>query len=308
MRKQSWPIYILKPIVENKAMSGLLGQFLHFLQFEKQVSPHTLSAYKSDLKQFFTVVPQPQFLISEVRLFSDFLVKRELAYSTIHRKLSALQSFLMFLFREGVIAHSPKDWIVFPKPERRLPHCATVSTVATLLNSEFLGPFPLRDRAILELIYGCGLRVSECCHLGIDQVYLDQGWIDVTGKGNKTRRLPLPDCAKQAIVRYLATERDSISKKGKDTRVLFINRFGKAISRQFIFLLLKKQGEMLTGSSSLSPHGLRHSFATHLVEASVDLRFVQALLGHASVATTQLYTHVSREALRKQYKKSHPRG
>jgi integrase/recombinase XerD len=282
-------------------MKSHIPDFMIYLKIEKKVSEHTCAAYLTDVRQFFGWNSSPQLHSEEIQSWIKHLQNQGLSSPTITRKLAALRCFLGFLFRESLIPESPDLWVAIPKPARSLPKALSSSSMTALFETPGVSRL---DRAILELLYGCGLRVSECCSLRIAQVNLDKGWITVTGKGNKQRQVPLGDYAKLAITAYLEQDRLPVSHKANG--YLFLNRSGRPISRQSIFLKIKKMAKS-NHLDNVHPHTLRHSFATHLVEQDVDLRFVQALLGHADISTTQVYTHISREKLKKVYEHAHPR-
>jgi len=282
-----------------------LSEFEHHLVYERQMSMHTISAYLSDIKQFYAWcgTEGPSFTKEEVSSYSFYLKKLELKYASMHRKLSALQTFFKFLFREGRIALSPKAWIVFPKREKKLPKILSALDIPSLAKN-LKTSFPLRDRAILEVLNGCGLRVSECCTIQCENIHFDQSWLDVIGKGGKERRVPLLDSVKLAIEAYLMHERPNLLGRQAMVSELFLNRFGRPLSRQSIFKMV--QGLFKGMGKSASPHLFRHTFASKLVNNELDIRYVQRLLGHASVTTTQIYTHVSMDKLRHIYKETHP--
>ena len=267
----------------------------------------TLSAYRSDLLQYLDWFSSPMFSAQECTAYLKKLTARGLSGATMHRKLSAVRRFLWFLHREGVIDAIPAFWQGNPKREQRLPKSLSIAKANAMVDLAQAGQFSNRDHAILELLYSCGLRVSECCGLLVSQLELGMGWVDVIGKGDKQRRLPLGAPAQGAVKAYLTSERHLLVREGYECGHLFLNRFGRPISRQFIFKLVRQSGAVAE-VGRVSPHMLRHSFATHLLDGEADIRYVQALLGHASLSTTQIYAHVSRERLIHAYKRAHPRS
>ncbi|OEU73553.1 MAG: tyrosine recombinase XerC [Desulfuromonadales bacterium C00003107] len=292
-------------------MQQLMTDFEQHLTVERNLSAHTLRAYRQDLEEFQSFLQQdstPALRMTEV---DTLVLRRYLAClhrknsrSTIARKLSALRSFFAYLVRQGVLTSNPGELIATPRQEKYLPKTLTVDEVFALIEqqggSELL---VCRDRAILEVFYSCGLRVGELAALNVDSVDLEQDLVRVLGKGSKERLVPLGRQARAALERYL-----DVRDEAQDHDALFLNyRRGRlsarSIERNFKQLLLKA-GLV----KDATPHSLRHSFATHLLDGGADLRAIQELLGHASLSTTQKYTQVSLDHLMDVYDRAHPRG
>ncbi len=283
---------------------GYLKEFISYLQVEKGYSANTLSAYRGDLEKF-TGYDLTQ---KGVSLFLRNMSKKGMAASTISRALACLKSYFKFLINEGYLVKDPTEDILFPKLPRKLPKSIGMA------EAEFLVESParkdkksLRDRALLDLLYSCGMRASEACDLNIKDVNFESGFIKCFGKGSKERIVPVSGAALEAMQKYLKLSRPRLLKK-KLSEALFLDRSGKRLTRQGVWFIIKKYVAITGSKASISPHTLRHSFATHLLEKGADLRSVQEMLGHANIATTQIYTNVSRERLKKVYKEAHPRA
>ena len=280
----------------------LSDDFLVFLEVEKGYSDKTIREYSYDLKMFkkFSKEPIEKCTTSDLRRFFLYL-KRDKSYAprSLHRKICSLKSFYKFLKKEAFISINPAENIESPKIPRSLPKTISIDEALTLLNA----PTNLRDRAVLYLLYGTGMRVSELSDLNIENLDLKNRLIRIIeGKGNKDRLIPLPDLIIPIIEEYLNARRDDI-----DSSALILNRSGQRLTSRSIQRLVKKYKEQVNlQEKKVTPHTLRHAFATHLLANSVDIRVIQELLGHASLSTTQLYTHVSLEHLRKSYDLGHP--
>ena len=283
-------------------------------------SPHTRKAYESDLRQFVTWAERggaanPQAVDHLVlRRYLAYLTTRGMARPTIARKAAALRAFFGWLRKRGIVATDPTRNLRAPKGDRRLPKVPKSTEVATLLDQ---APDPpeddavavavaLRDAAILEVLYGAGLRISELCGLGPSDVDLRGGLVTVLGKRSKIRRVPLGEVAIAAIRTYLDSGRKILSGPASPADALFLNRRGRRLTPRDARRILERR--LLTDGRAISPHTLRHAYATHLLEGGADLRAVQELLGHADVATTQLYTHLTKDRLRAVYDATHPRA
>ncbi len=295
-------------------MSRSAQQFLRWLAVERQYSAHTLRAYAKDLEIF------EQFLdgrgrsvtdttVRDVRAFLAFLRARGLSRSTVGRKVSAVRSFFKYLFREGVIGRNPLAAMRTPRRESRLPIFLTVSEVERLLSApDCSGWMGARDRAILETLYGGGLRVGELVGLNDEDVELSSGLARVRGKGKKERLAPLGRCAADAITHYRQL-RDGARLPEKDPAALFINAVsGGRLSSRSVRRIMRRRLLEAGLDGSPSPHALRHSFATHMLQNGADLRSVQELLGHEHLRSTQVYTHLTTENLREIYNRAHPRA
>ena len=286
---------------------SVLKDYQSFLSIERGMSPNTVASYAGDVKAFFehAGVERPRDVTREHILdyfarLSDSVSKRTQA-----RLLSALRSFFGWCILEGERKDDPTDGVDMPKIGRYLPDVLSVEEVSKILDSVDLSkPFGLRDRAILEVLYGCGLRVSELCGLRISQVYLEEGFVRIIGKGDKQRLVPLGDMAADAIRAYLPARTDP--QRGSED-ILFLNKFGTALSRVAVFNMVKNQTMLAGIYKTISPHTFRHSFATHLVENGADLRVVQEMLGHESILTTEIYTHIDSATWQAEVLKHHPR-
>ena len=282
-------------------------------------SPHTRQAYESDLRQFVAWAerggaPGPQAVDHLVlRRYLAYLTTRRMARPTIARKAAALRSFFGWLRKRGIVAVDPTRNLRAPKGDRRLPRVPKAAEVAALLDenpSTADDPLALavaaRDDAILEILYGAGVRVSELCGLGPSDVDLRGGMVTVLGKRSKIRRVPLGEVAIAAIRAYLDRGRTNLSGPLTPPDALFLNRRGRRLTPRDARRILERR--LLSDGRAISPHTLRHAYATHLLEGGADLRAVQELLGHADVATTQLYTHLTKDRLRAVYNATHPRA
>lgn len=308
-----------------------LEQFMRYLEAEKSASPHTITNYLMDIRQFILQQwgenGRPPFAWNEVDRFAGrrFLAgfqKGGCSPATSRRKLSSMRSFFRFLVREEVVKTNPFTGLALPRRVRKLPTVLSVDEVGRLLgaplkktfDSEARQPFTrcaqLRDAAILELIYSTGMRLSEVTSLKEEQVDLLSGLIRVRGKGKKERMCPLGNPAIKAVRAYLDERETFLALLGKSRRsaALFLNKNLGPLTPRSVERMMKKYLAQAGLNTSRSPHALRHSFATHLLDAGADLRSVQELLGHASLSTTQIYTHVSIERLKDVYEKAHPRA
>ena len=291
----------------------LLDQFLSHLRIERGLSENTVSSYSSDLIKYFRHLDNKEkypLLVNREDIAQYLaLIKKKNDYSprTIARNLSAIKMFYRFLIGEGRLADNPARLLEPIKLPRRLPGTLSHDEVDRLLaspdNTASLGQ---RDSAMLELLYATGLRVSELVGLHLVNLNLDPGFIRTIGKGSKERLVPMGDKARDAIKLYLTYGRPDLI-KGKNVPYLFLNSRGSSISRQGFWKIIKKYGIIAEITKKITPHSLRHSFATHLLEGGADLRSVQIMLGHSDISTTQIYTHVSRERLKQIHEKYHPR-
>jgi integrase/recombinase XerC len=304
-------------------MEKFIEKFDNYLFAIKNASVHTRRNYRNDLNQFFTFLRENEASIcnqEEVALnkISPSIIREFLAHllqknskTTIARKIATLNSFFCFLIKEGFTALNPVQAISAPKPEKVIPSFLSVDEIFSLIeqpnHEKELGR---RDRAILELMYSCGLRVSELVSLNLGDFDLPQGNLRVKGKGNKERMLPIGTKALEAIQDYL-TVRSGLEAKIKyqgKSPALFLNHRGERLSTRSIGRMINKYARFLTMFRPIHPHAIRHTFATHLLDAGADLRSIQELLGHSSLSTTQKYTHVSIDRLMEVYDKAHPRA
>ena len=285
-----------------------IERFLRYLSAERNASPYTCLNYRLDLKQFFQFLAHQRLrAISplDIRRFVAHLATTQASRRTIARKLSCLRSFFRFLCREGTLKHNPASAIPTPRLERRLPSFLDEQQVARLLEAPPTEKWQgLRDRAGLETLYSTGIRVSELVGLNLDDLDEISGTIMVRGKGKKERLCPIGETALKAIRAYLA-------KRPKKLRVpyaIFVSQKATRLTVRQVDRLIARYVKIAQLPSSISPHSLRHSFATHLLDRGADLRSVQELLGHASLSTTQIYTHVTAQRLKKVYDQAHPRA
>ncbi len=289
----------------------VIDSFLDALWMERGLSDNTLSAYRSDLYKFSSWLQQQHIDLVKVQA-NEILAYLALSESnsarTVARRLSSLRRLYEYLLREDQIKYNPVSNVDAPRLGRSLPKTLTESEVEALLEApdteDMLG---LRDKCMLEVLYATGLRVSELVGLTLQQVNLRQGVVRVTGKGNKERLVPLGEEATQSIDQYLSFSRNEILKKSMSD-ALFPSKRGKAMTRQTFWHMIKRYTVIAGINKTLSPHVLRHAFATHLINHGADLRVVQMLLGHSDISTTQIYTHVARERLKDLHSEHHPRG
>jgi len=291
----------------------LMERFLDQTWLERGLSEATLSAYRTDLAQFSSWLetqncPLESVQSQHIQRFLQQRIEQKTSWRSLARFLSTLRGFYQFLIREALIHEDPTATIPLPKLPSYLPQTLTEKEVEQLLDapdvSKTLG---LRDRAMLELLYGSGFRVSELVALRIDQLNERQGMIRVTGKGNKERLVPVGEESLDWLQRFLVEARGALL-KGCLSDALFPTARGPAMTRQAFWYLIKKYARKAGIEKELSPHSLRHAFATHLVNHGADLRVVQLLLGHANLSTTQIYTHVAKERLKRLHAMHHPRG
>jgi integrase/recombinase XerD len=295
-------------------MEQILNQFLNYLIVEKGLSKNTLMAYSHDLTRFLDHLRQKglQDILKmgkfDVRSFLLTLKKQRFSTRTIVRYLVAIRTFFRFMIQEGILEVNPVEELESPKMAKTLPKILTLKEVEQLLeqpNSQI--PLGVRDRAMLEMLYATGMRVSELVQLRMNQVNLEGGYVLVYGKGSKERIVPLGSEAMKWVDLYLKTARIKLA-KGGESPFLFITRSGKGMSRQRFWRMIKVYGQRAGIRKSITPHLLRHSFASHLLERGADLRSVQMMLGHVDISTTQIYTHVTGERLKKIHQRYHPRG
>lgn len=284
-----------------------LQDYSYYLKIERALSPNTVSSYASDLAEFFATVPVEPSRVSSADIIDYLSSRPQLSKRSQARLLSAFRSFFGWLVLEGDRADNPCDRVEAPKLGRYLPEVLSLEEVGAIMDSVDLSSRTgLRDRAILEVLYGCGLRVSEASGLRLSNVYLDEGFVRVVGKGNKERVVPMGDMAAAAVRNYLEVRPEPAGPEEDD--ILFLNKFGKRLSRISMFNLVKRQALAAGIRKEISPHTFRHSFATHLIENGADLRVVQEMLGHESILTTEIYTHIDSSTWQKTILEHHPRG
>jgi len=295
-------------------MNELINQFLDYLSIEKGLSQNTITSYRQDLLKFAEYAKTRKHEKAQSVTRHDltkylyYLKDKGLAANSISRNLVAIKVFYRFLIAEKIIKEDPAGAIESPRMLKALPDVMDIQEVARMLDvpnkKTLLG---VRDKAALELIYATGMRVSEVVELVLEGLNLDVGYLRCKGKGGKERIIPVGKEARQAITRYLEKSRPKLS-KGVHDKHLFLSRLGRKVSRQSFWKMIKKYTKMAGIKKRITPHTLRHSFATHLLEKGADLRSVQEMLGHADISTTQIYTHINKTRLKGIHKKFHPRG
>jgi integrase/recombinase XerD len=302
--------------LEQRPFEHLVLDFLAYLEFERGLSRNTLEAYRSDLLQFGRFLEKRELsaLDARSRDLSDFLAGLATSSgvaaspATIHRKAACLRSFYRHLRREGILENDPTASLSAPRRGRKLPQVLTRGEVDRLLaQPKGTDPSALRDRALLELMYACGLRASEAIGLEVADLDLEEGVVRARGKGSRERIVPAGQSALRAARTYLERGRSQLVKGGVEPH-LFVNFRGGALTRQGLYKIVRRHATSAGLADRMSPHTLRHTFATHLLAGGCDLRSVQEMLGHADVATTQLYTHLSSERLKDVYFRAHPRA
>lgn len=304
----------MSEVQENSLI--IIDNFIDHIWLEEGLAKNTLSGYRSDLKLFINSIAksQPEKLITDIdnvdiRKFIAEVSKKSRA-TTQRRVIASLKRFFGYLLSSKQINHNPTIGLILPNMPLRFPKTLSENDVEKLINAPDIStPQGLRDRAMLEVIYATGLRVSELVLLKMFEVSLDIGAVRVIGKGNKERLVPLGETAVAWLKKYLATSRELICNAPQHSDGVFITRLGETMSRQAFWQLIKKYALLAEiPTQKLSPHTLRHAFATHLLNHGADLRVVQLLLGHADISTTQIYTHIARERLKDIHSKHHPRG
>ena len=291
-------------------LSNHIRAFLTFCRLEKGLAAHSLEAYASDLERFNKFLGEP-FAVPEAETlhrYLDQLYREGLSSRSVARHVTTLRNFFGYLLREGLIAEDPSEHLRHPKQWQTIPKFLNLEQIERLIKATDVSRSNgLRDRAMLELLYASGLRVTELCRLGLRDLNLEMGVLRTTGKGNKQRLVPVGKPAVLAVRAYLDTARPALL-KGRASRYLFISGRGTCLTRQAFWKLLAGHARKAGIFHGITPHVLRHSFATHLLEGGADLRSVQVMLGHADISTTQIYTHVMRSRLREVVDKHHPRA
>ncbi len=303
------------PTVQSDWKSTIKG-YEDYLRLEKGLSENSIAAYLRDIRQFSKFcleeqsIPHPGELVTNaVQQYMQHLYDREIARNSQARMLSGIRSFSKYLRLENIIDTDPVELVSSPRPERKLPDVLSIEEVNRIISTVDLSRREgVRNKAMLEVLYSCGLRVTELCELQLSKVDFIDGVVQVIGKGNKIRTIPIGTTALQAIDDYLAEYRSQlIPMKGHEDTV-FLGRQGRGLSRQMAFTMLRRVAIQAQIRKSISPHTFRHSFATHLIEAGADLRAVQEMLGHEQIATTEIYTHLDRRFLKDQIEHFHPRS
>jgi integrase/recombinase XerD len=295
---------------EAACLRNRMTAFLNFCRIEKGLSSNSLDAYSADLSKFSAFLGDSADLpgTEELRHYLDYLYSSGLSPRSIARHVTTLRNFYGFLLREGLITGDPTERLRTPRQWQKIPKFLNREEIESIIRApDSARPTGLRDRAMMELLYATGLRVSELCRLGISDLNADAGVVRTTGKGNKQRLVPVGGAALRAVDEYLRRGRGALL-KGRSSRYLFVTARGGCLTRQAFWKLLAGYGRKTGIFQGLTPHVLRHSFATHLLEGGADLRSVQVMLGHADISTTQIYTHVMRSRLRSTVEKHHPRA
>ena len=299
-------------------LENALDEYLSHLRIERGASPRTAEAYRRDLEGYLAFLDEQgvtgfgDVTRDTVVAYERHLAEEGLAVTTVRRRISALRGYHRFLVREGLTDGNPAEAIDIPKAAEVLPDVLSIEEVGRMLDC-FIDERPggLRDRAILEVLYGCGLRASEVCGLNLDNLYMDDGFLRVFGKGAKERIVPIAGAADAALRRYLAEGRPTLARaagaRAADAQAaVFLNQRGGRLGRQSVFNLVRKAGAAIN-RYDLHPHTLRHSFATHMLKGGADLRVLQEILGHTDMSTLQVYTHLDRTHLHEEYAAAHPR-
>jgi integrase/recombinase XerC len=297
-------------------MKNLANKFEKFLRFERGYSDFTINSYITDLFQFFDYIDNNEIKNisdvkkNEIRGFLESLYKEGISNKTLRRKLSCLRTFFKYLRRENIVTGNPTYAIPLPRFHKKLPKFLSINQIFDAIDKiELKSPLDLRNKAILELFYLTGMRLRELVNLDIEDVYFYDMTVKVKGKGSKERIIPIGFSGKNILQQYLSV-RDELLKKKKNSNeeALFLSKSGKRISPRDVQRIVEKLLIKFIGGEKISPHILRHTFATHLLNEGADLRAVKDLLGHESLSTTQIYSHISVESLKNIYKQAHPRA
>jgi integrase/recombinase XerD len=301
------------PISDNSIEYQLIDQYCNHASFKRGLSRNTILAYKSDLRIFLTWLEydKKKFSTADRIVINNYLADRldkGTSVSTIQRIITCIKSFYLFLFENKIINNNPAQLIENPKKRRKLPTIISEDEVEKLLDSpDIKTSIGLRDKCILELLYSAGLRISELLNIRVNQISKEKPFLKIKGKGNKERLVPIGSSAMSLLLLYIDTYRANL-KPSNHIDMLFLNENSSIISRQACWEMIQKYATVSLINKKISPHNLRHAFATHLLNNGADLRTVQMLLGHASLSTTQIYTHIAKERLVKFHQKYHPRG
>ena len=297
--------------------------YLSYLQYERKLSSNTIDSYLFDLKFFIEYMDEkyntktydsitPKQLRNYIKslsmyTFNEIVFQRK--NSSINRSISTLKSFFKYLINNEIIKSDPSKDLIFPKKTKKIPVILSVVEINSILDSINLNKKNnIRDKAIISILYSCGLRVSELIDLNLTNLFLDDDIIKILGKGNKERIVPIGPIAKKDLIYYIENVRPFYARKKNSRGILFLSNRGLPISRKTIWIIIKETSMKAGIKKNISPHTFRHSFATHLLEGGADLRVVQELLGHSNISTTQIYTHLDKTFLKEVHKEYHPRG
>lgn len=296
-------------------MKVFLKEYLALLKVEKNLSKNTISSYQNDLNAFINYLEDIEIKdfseVTSLHLSSFFSLLKNLGLNerTSARYFSSIKGFFKYLIRNDYLKANPIEKMKAPKMSRRLPSVLTVKEIEALLNAPSIDDkFGIRDKAMLEIFYACGLRVSELINLKIVDLFLKENLIKVIGKGRKERLIPIGSTAIACLENYLIQSRPFLKKNLQSENYVFLNNRGKKFSRMGVWKIVKKYVDLSKLKKEIHPHTFRHSFATHLIEGGADLRSVQEMLGHSDISTTQIYTHIDRDYIKKIHKMYHPRG
>ena len=293
---------------ENK-LPECMQKYIDTLQYERKLSKNTILSYQDNLKTFWEyIAPKDPLQIKKEDIEKFLKFEQEKKVTTKAHYFTVLQNFYLFCLEEGFITQNPCETIHLPKLPDKLPNYLTYEEVDRLLDMPLKTDYDYRTKAMLELLYATGMRVSELLSLRFSNIDLENTLVRVEGKGSKERIIPFNDTSKKYLELYLNSYRPKLVKQGKNYEELFLNNRGTPMTRQVLFKLIKQLCKELGIQKNVSPHILRHSFATHLLNAGADLRVIQEFLGHSSISTTQIYTHVSKEHIKSEYMESHPRS
>ncbi|HEX4887817.1 MAG TPA: site-specific tyrosine recombinase XerD [Luteibaculaceae bacterium] len=288
--------------------------YTSFLKLEKALSDNTLESYLRDLDKLIAYAQENGQTVNDLQhddflKFLSLVAHNGMSARSRARLISGIKSFYGYLLIEEIIEDNPTELLTTPKITKKLPETLTVEEINALVAAIDLSqPDGLRNKTILETLYGCGLRVTELTELKISQLFFNEGFIRIIGKGDKERLVPMGATVKKLLMLYLDTDRQSLDVKPGNEDIVFLNYRGSKLSRVMIFMIIQKLCDKLGIEKSISPHTFRHSFATHLIEGGADLRAVQEMLGHESITTTEIYTHLDRDYLRSEIIEHHPRA
>ena len=296
-------------------MEQYIREYMTMLKVERTLAKNTLESYQRDLNQYHSFLKDDikiksirNVTLGHIRTYVRYLSDKAMAASSVKRAISTIRTYHNFLLAEGRMKDNPAQLLEAPKIPQKLPNILTIEEIDTILNiipNDI--PMALRDLAIFEMMYSCGLRVTELCDIKTTDILWDSELIRVNGKGNKQRFVPIGPIARDNLKNYLNHKRPSLADKNHNDVELFLSQNGRKLTRMMIWILLKKWTDASNLQKKVSPHTLRHSFATHLLEGGADLRSVQEMLGHADISTTQVYTHLDKEHLKEVHRTFHPR-